>query len=707
MKILVIAEKPSVSRDIAGVLGCRLRRNGYLEGDKHIVTWAVGHLATLKMPEEYDPAYKRWKMKDLPIIPEKMLLKPVEKTKEQYEVVKKLMNSGEVSEIICATDAGREGELIFRYIYSLAGCLKPVKRLWINSLTDSALRAGFAKLKPGQSYDNLYYAARCRSEADWLVGLNATRAFSVQHGTMLSVGRVQTPTLAILVCREKEIQNFVPKDFWEVWAEYREGFWGKWQGEGAGRTYDKARAEEVQKKVEGKTGVVKDLKQEEKKERPPLLYDLTELQRDGNKIYNFSAQYVLDLAQRLYEKKLITYPRTNSRFLSSDIDTQEIVAKLHGYERYTDLIKKEARNIQARNIDDSKVTDHHAVIPTGESRMTAGDEAKVFDLVVRRFLAGFFPDHLYMVTTITAEIKGEIFISKGKVVRQQGWKELYATFLPATAEDKKKKGRSKKQEEEKEEEEQALPDMDRGAQLTVQDVKLKKKRTKPPARYTEAGILSAMENAGKMVEDEELRERMKENGLGTPATRAAIIERLLTVGYIERKGKSLVPTAKGMALLEIMPEKLKSPELTGEWEKKLYDIERGKLEPKQYIDEIKSYTKEIVHLAGNSKSNTIAGEGRKIVGKCPLCGENVTENKKGYGCSAWRTSGCKFFLGKIAGKKLSERQVKSLLEQGQTGIIKGFTSKKGTKFAAALKIDGGKITFVFETDLKERLKKNR
>lgn len=696
MKTLVIAEKPSVSRDLARLLGCRKKRDGYLEGEEYLVTWAVGHMVTLKMPEEYNPSFKKWKLEDLPIMPERMLLKPLQQTLEQYAKVKGLMHSPDVAEIVCATDAGREGELIFRYIYTLAGCTKPVKRLWINSLTDGAIRKGFAALKPAGHYDNLYEAARCRSEADWLVGLNATRAFTVRHGALLSVGRVQTPTLALLVNREKEIQNFEPRDYWEVVVEYLEGFQGKWEGDGEGRTFNKPRAEAVREKVAHKTGEVKDVKKEEKKERPPLLYDLTELQRDGNRRFGFGAQQVLDLAQRLYEKKLITYPRTDSRYLGRDIDTLEIIAQLKGYEQYTEQVIREGWFLQTRNINDSKVTDHHAIIPTGENGKPGGDEGKVYDLVVRRFIAGFFPDHLFKVTTVNVEIEEETFISKGKVVTQQGWKELYD--LPSG---KNQDGDGEGHEGDKEEvaEEQKLPDLAKGDFLTVQESKVLQKQTRPPARYTEGSILSAMENAGKMIDDEALRERMKERGLGTPATRAAIIERLLHVGYIRRRGKSLVPLEKGMALVEMMPESLKSPELTGNWEKMLYDIQKGRLQPDQYIAEIKKYTGEIVEEAAKSisKNSSLALGNKKVFGTCPLCKEPVVENSKGYGCSAWKATGCDFFLGKkIAGKKLTEKQVRQLLEEGQTGKIKGFISKKGTKFEAVLKITDGNVRFVFD-----------
>ncbi|RJX26566.1 MAG: hypothetical protein C4554_05620 [Dethiobacter sp.] len=419
MKVLVIAEKPSVGRDIARILGCKEKKNGCIEGDNYIVTWAIGHLVRLKMPEEYDDRLKKWRMEDLPVIPTKMQLKPVRNTADQFKVVKDLYNRKDISGVICATDAGREGELIFRYIYDLASCTKPIKRLWISSLTDSAIKDGFSKLKPGSNYENLYNAARCRSEADWLVGLNATRAFTVQHNELLSVGRVQTPTLALLVNREKEIQNFVPRDFWEVLAGYQEGFSGRWQGDGDGRTYDQAKAEAVKNKVAGKTGIITGVKQEEKKELPPLLYDLTELQRDGNKSYGYSAQQVLDLAQSLYEKKMITYPRTNCRYLSSDIDTFKILFKLGGYSQYTELIRLKNWTMQARAVNDSKVTDHHAIILTGETGALVGDEAKIYDFVVRRFIAGFFPDHLFTMTTITAEIEAENFVSKGKTIAHE------------------------------------------------------------------------------------------------------------------------------------------------------------------------------------------------------------------------------------------------------------------------------------------------
>lgn len=697
MKALVIAEKPSVGRDIARVLGCREKKNGYIEGDKYVVAWAIGHLVRLKMPEEYDPGFKKWRMEDLPVIPDKMQLKPVESTAAQFKIVQELYNRKDIGEVISATDAGREGELIFRYIYELAGCTKPVKRLWISSLTDTAIREGFSRLKPGSEYENLYHAARCRSEADWLVGLNATRAFTVRHRELLSVGRVQTPTLALLVNREKEIRDFVPKDYWEVLAAYREGFTGKWEGDADGRTFEQSKAEAVKKKVEGKTGIITGVKHEEKKEPPPLPYDLTELQRDGNKIYGYSAQQVLDLAQSLYEKKLITYPRTNCRYLSSDIDTLEILLKLKGYSRYTDPVKLQNWSMQARAVNDAKVTDHHALIPTGENRALAGDEARIYDLVARRFIAGFYPEHLFTVTAITVEIEGENFLSRGKTVRQAGWKELYAA-----AEKEQEGGRpgradneGREDQEEQENQEQTLPAVEKGEQVSVQEVIIKRKQTKPPKRYTEATLLSAMENAGKLVDDEELRERMKENGLGTPATRAAILERLLKVGYIERKGKTLYPTPKGMALLEIMPEKLKSPELTGEWEKKLYDIERGKLAAEKYMAEIKQYTKELVEIARESASIAVSTAAGKSIGRCPLCGAGVIRNRKGYGCSAWKDKGCKFFLGKIAGKKLSEKQVRDLLEKGQTKTIKGFTGKRGNKFDAALKIVEGKIEFLF------------
>lgn len=681
MKTLVIAEKPSVAREIAKVLNCSNKKDGYLVGKDYIVTWAIGHLVTLAMPEDYNEELKNWKMEDLPIIPEEMKLKPAKSTKKQYSIVKRLLNSKDINEIVNACDAGREGELIFRYLYQLSSCTKPVKRLWISSLTNQAIKEGFSKLKNGQDYDNLYHAARCRSEADWLVGLNATRAFTVKYGTMLSVGRVQTPTLAIMVNREKEIQNFSSRNFWEIEAHFG-SFTGLWQNPetetGELRTFDKAQAENVKNKVERKTGIVTDVKQDEKRELPPLLYDLTELQRDGNKVYGFSAQKILKLAQGLYETKLITYPRTDSRYLSSDIELEPVLKNLRGFtafKEYVDKLDTANLYITKRIVNNEKISDHHAIIPTiVRPDKLSEEQNKIYDLVARRFIAVFYLEHKYMTTVVTSEVEEEKFITKGKTILQKGWKELYP---------------SKKKEE------QELPVINKGDSIIAQDVKISQKKTQPPKRYTESSLLSAMEGAGRFIDDEELKEQLKEKGLGTPATRAAIIEKLLKVGYIERQKKTLLPTKKGVVLVEIVPEKLKSPVLTGTWEKKLNDIRYGRLDAQIYMAEIREYTKEVVQAEKGNKANSSIGQGQEPIGKCPVCGAEVIKNKAGYGCSSWRETGCSFFLGKIAGKRLTVKQAKELLEKNETGPIKGFVSKKGKKFEAKLALKEGKIEFVF------------
>lgn len=587
-KVLVIAEKPSVGQDIAKVLGCKIKKAGYFVGETHIVTWAIGHLVSLAEPEDYDPALKKWSLNTLPIIPQKVKLKNILKTKKQFEVINELINSSEVDYLVCATDAGREGELIFRYIYHMSGCSKPFKRLWISSMTDEAIKKGFANLKDGQEYDNLYLSARCRSEADWLVGINATRAFTVRQGALLSIGRVQTPTLALIVKRQQEIEAFQAQEYWQVKAIYAEGFSGLWHGTDQNNSKISSReiAESISSKVNGKTGLITDIQQESKRELPPQLYDLTSLQRDANKTHGFSAKKTLELCQKLYEThKVITYPRTDSRYLSDDIAPQlkGLLFRLNQepYQSFVqELIKLDKLPVTKRIVDNSKVSDHHAIIPTGKpwSKLNQ-DELKVFSLVATRFIAAFFPPFEYEITTGVVEIEKETFISKGKVILKEGWKALYSK---------------------NEEQEQALPVIAVGQQLRVGQVEIEEKKTQPPKPYTEAGLLSAMENAGRLVEDEDIKDALKEGGLGTPATRAGIIERLIQVGYIERKGKALIPTFKGRKLIEIVPEQLKSPETTGKWEKGLNVMVKGQMEPNRFMDSIKRYVHFLVEEASKT-----------------------------------------------------------------------------------------------------------
>lgn len=607
-KTLIIAEKPSVGRDIARVVGADKKGDGCLFSDKTVVSWAVGHLVTLCEPEDYDISLKPWRRGGLPVIPAEIKLKPIQTTVKQLNILEKLMNGPDIKEIICATDAGREGELIFRYIYSLTKCQKPFKRLWISSMTDAAIKAGFAALKPGSEYDNLYMSAKCRSEADWLVGINATRAFTIRYDCLLSVGRVQTPTLAILAERQKEINAFVPSEYFEVTAVF-ETYKGKWFDYAEdGKTPEhkipeKDKADEIVEKVRNGTGEVISIDNEEKRQVHPLLYDLTELQKDCNSRFGFSAQKTLTLAQDLYEKKkLITYPRTDSKYLSDDMVSKlpVIASKLAGhpdYKRFTDMITEYKPT--SRFVDNSKVSDHHAIIPT--EKPPAGvtltpDERKVYDLVARRFLSVFFPHYIYNVTKIITSVYDEKFLTKGITVIQQGWMLLYEEL---NRQNKPSAGKKKKDEDD-EDGADALPDVHKGQTNAVTEVYSEAKKTKPPKAYTESSLLSAMEHAGRFVEDDEMKEQMKDLGLGTPATRAAIIERLLAVGYIERKGKSLIPTDKGMKLIEVVPEELKSPMTTGKWEKGLVSISKGTMQPERFMGSIERYVRYIVSESDKS-----------------------------------------------------------------------------------------------------------
>lgn len=616
-KVLVIAEKPSVGRDIARVLGCREKGDGLLAGGNYIVSWAVGHLAALCNPEDYNPAWKKWSMETLPIMPEQMQLQAVVSGRAQLAVLKKLLHSPEVESLICATDSGREGELIFRYIYQLCGCRKPFRRLWVSSMTDEALREGFASLRPGADYDNLFASARCRSEADWLVGINASRAYTLKYNTLLSIGRVQTPTLAIIVARAQEIAAFVPEEYWELRADFGladgQTYWGVWQDkQGKTRLIGPQAAEQakaLQAAVKGRPAQVLQVGREEKSQPPPLLYDLTELQRDCNRRYGYSAQKTLDIAQSLYERrKLLTYPRTDSRYLSDDLAPHlaSRVQRLAGLAQFSDLaapLLGQPLPLSKRIIDNSKISDHHAIIPTEGNLRLEGltpDELRVFRLVALRFLAVFYPPYRYAVTKVLTQVQteanpqGELFASRGQEVLQAGWQAVYQQLQAWEAAETppKKTATAKKSAKE---DDQQLPSLQEGQPAQVLAVKSSRKKTQPPKPYTEAGLLSAMENAGRFVEDEALREQLKENGLGTPATRAAIIERLLKVGYIRRQGKNLLPTEKGERLMEVVPPELKSPETTGKWERGLSAIAGGRMTDEVFMASIRRYVQYLVH----------------------------------------------------------------------------------------------------------------
>jgi len=692
-KILVIAEKPSVGRDIARVLKCDKKGDGFVYGEGYIVSWAIGHLVTLFEPEDYGEQYKKWRMETLPVIPEVIQLKGIAKTKSQLLTLKKLMNSPDVDSLICATDSGREGELIFRYIYDIVKCKKPFQRLWISSMTDKAINDGFAKLADGTQYDALYASAKCRSEADWLVGMNATRAYTIRYNTLLSIGRVQTPTLAILVERQKEIDAFVAKDYWEVTAQFApehmpETYKGKWfdpANDNETKLDSAEAAEAIVARTKKQAGAVTSVENEEKRMPPPLLYDLTELQRDCNRKFGFAASKTLTIAQELYEKrKMITYPRTDSRYVSDDMigklnATMRKLAAVSPYSAYAAPLAEGNLPITKRIVDNSKVTDHHAIIPT-DGRLNpdalSADERKVFDLVAKRFIAVFMPYYEYNVTKVVTLVGIDSFLSKGTVVTQWGWQALYKDDAPEAEDKPKAKGRKKKTEDD--DEDTVLPPLAVGDAATATDVSSEKKATKPPKPYTEATLLSAMENAGRFIEDEDLREQMKDAGLGTPATRAATIERLLQVQYIERKGKALIPTEKGVKLIAIVPAELRSPVTTGKWEKGLSSIAKGGMESERFMGSITRYVHYIIGQAKAAdrsitfppdpkRGGSGGGKAQKVdsLGLCPVCGTGaVLENTKSYYCGRWR-DGCKFTIWKDAtarnGLALTPELIRQLL----------------------------------------------
>lgn len=568
MKTLVVAEKPTVGRDIARVLQATQRGEGFLSGERYVVTWAVGHLVSLKEPDELDPRFSKWSMNDLPILPKDIPLKVIPSTAKQFDTVKKWMNSEEISEIICATDAGREGELIFRYIYIMAGCEKPVKRLWISSMTDAAIHAGFAAIKPSSEYDGLYASARCRSEADWLVGMNATRAFTLKYKCLLSAGRVQTPTLALIVQRDSEIASFKAEPYWELNAQF-ENWNGQWidKETKSTRIASKERAEELAAKVKGRTGIVTECKSEERHVPAERLYDLTTLQREANRKYGFNAEKTLNLAQSLYEThKILTYPRTDSRFLPDDMAPKVIKTLNVLPEPYRSMINAVQPIKRADRIyDNEKISDHHAIIPTDKpadlSRLSE-DEKKLFDLVARRLIANHYPEYIYNTQTLITGCEGENFKTSAVYVIQPGWKQLYKE------EEKSSAGKKDAPEEIR------VDSVAVGDQTQLRKTSIKENKTKPPSAYTDDTLLKAMQDAGKNLEDEDLREKMKDSGLGTPATRAAIIERLLTVGYAKRAKKNIVATEKGVKFISIVPAEMKSPETTGKWERYLAKLAR-------------------------------------------------------------------------------------------------------------------------------------
>ncbi|HZB35205.1 MAG TPA: DNA topoisomerase 3, partial [Gaiellaceae bacterium] len=628
MKTLIIAEKPSVARDIVGALpGSFDEHKNFYESDDYVVTFAVGHLLELSDPEDYDPAWKSWKLDNLPIIPDEFKVRPRDKkSATQLNLIHKLLKRKDVDRVVNACDAGREGELIFTHIYETSETGKPVDRLWINSMTKAAIRDGFEKLRPADQLEPLRDAARSRSEADWLVGMNATRAATTRRGWgagVVSLGRVQTPTLAMMVKREREIQAFTPEPYWLVHATFDPRYNGLWFEGDETRLKDGQRADEIVEKVTGKTGRVESVERKEQSERAPLLYDLTALQRDANRRFGFSARRTLSAAQSLYEgKKAITYPRTNSRWLSGDLvaqlkPTAETLVPIPDYERGARFVLGLDQLPLARVVNDAKVDDHHAIIPTDIAHDVSAftpDERRIFDLVARRFLAVFHPPARYARTTVITEVEGERFRTRGKVTLEAGWRGVYGVEVADPA----------KQDEDAEGEGE-LPELKQGQEVRCAQAEAEAKETKPPPRYTEATLLSSMETAGKLVDDEELREAMKERGLGTPATRAEIIETLIRREYIERAGKDLQPTPKGMSVVTMLEEHpITSAELTGDWEKQLSDIEHGNGDRSAFMDGIAGFAKTTVEQIASLPDDKIKVE-RVELGLCPKCGAETGE----------------------------------------------------------------------------------
>lgn len=629
MKSLVIAEKPSVARDIARVLKCGKAVNGAIEGQEYIVTWGLGHLVTLADPEDYSPKYKEWKMEDLPMLPDTFKLEVIKQTAKQYNAVKTQLYRNDVKDIIIATDAGREGELVARLILKKAGSRKPVRRLWISSVTDKAIREGFAHLKDGREYDNLYDAAMCRAEADWMVGINATRALTCKYNAQLSCGRVQTPTLAMIAAREEEIKKFVPQPYFGIRAKCQEpSLTLTWQDEksGSARSFDKNRIQGILTSLQGEKGVVEEIKRTPKKTWAPLLYDLTELQRDANKRFNYSAKETLNIMQRLYENhKVLTYPRTDSRYLSADIvPTLKERLKACGTGPYKTLAGRllgRALPEKPFFVDNGKVSDHHAIIPTEQyvqlDHMTV-DERRIYDLVVRRFLAVLYPPFEYEQTSLTVKAGGERFTARGEIVKTLGWHEVYE---------------NEKQEEDPDEDgqeikSQKLPDIRKGDALCGLVFQMTEGKTKAPAPFNEATLLSAMENPSAYMEskDREMVKTLGETGgLGTVATRADIIEKLFSSFLLEKRGKDIYLTSKARQLLNLVPEDLKKPELTAEWEMKLSKMAKGGLKRDAFMRDIREYSVELIAQIkageGNFRHDNLTNT------KCPVCGKRMLSVK--------------------------------------------------------------------------------
>jgi DNA topoisomerase-3 len=695
-KTLVVAEKPSVGRDLAGALPGAFKQTEdktALVGSDYVVTWAVGHLVGLAEPDAYDDRLKKWRFADLPIVPDKFRLVPNdERANKQLRAVHKLIKDPEVDLIVNACDAGREGELIFAYLYETSGVKKPVERLWLNSMTKKAIEEAFGHLRPGEEMHLLEDAARSRSEADWLVGMNATRAASIRLRSAfdgaVSLGRVQTPTLALVARREVEIRAFKPEPYWLVEALFAasgdRSYSGRYLG---GKRIAKEEAAEIVEACSGKRGEITKLEKKEERERPQLLYDLTSLQRHANTLHGFSARRTLAAAQKLYEeRKALTYPRTSSRFLPGDMigeikPTADFVGRNREYTKAASYVTRLEKLPLGRVVNDKKVSDHHAIIPTKSEHdlgKMGDDELKIYDLVAKRFLSVFHPEAVYERTRIETTVEERVFRTSGRVLLQSGWKEVYGEL-----------GRDSEGSEDDSGGDQTLPVVQQGEEVETRSVEALEKETQPPRRFTEASLLGAMETAGKDISDADLREAMKDSGIGTPATRASIIERLIQVGYIDREGRALHATEKGIQVISLLGNHpLTSAELTGDWEHRLGLIEQGSDTRKAFMSDIVKFTADTVQELDKLKEVKIE---RANLGPCPVCGRDVIENRKGYSCWSKDDPGCGFVIWKKkAGKILPVSVVKELMATGKTEKpVTGFKGRSGRSFKAKLKLEQG------------------
>jgi DNA topoisomerase III len=706
-KTLVVAEKPSVGRDIAAALPGAFKEakdKSHIVGDEFVIAWAIGHLVGLADPDAYDEKLKKWRFNDLPILPPKFKLVPNDdKAKKQLNVVHKLMKDDEIDLIVNACDAGREGELIFAYLYETSGVKKPVKRLWLNSMTKKAIEEAFGHLRDGTEMRLLEEAARSRSEADWLVGMNATRAASIRlrfaFDGAVSLGRVQTPTLALVVKRELEIRAFVPEPYWLVEAKFAASgerlYSGRYLG---GKRIPEDEAKKIVSDSAGQPGEITKLEKKEEKERPELLYDLTSLQRNANVLFGFSARRTLAAAQRLYEEhKAITYPRTSSRFLTSEMITEiqptaNMVGRNSKYQKAAEYVTRLDKLPLGRVVNDARVEDHHAIIPTKAehdlSKM-GPDEARIYDLVTKRFLAAFHPEAVFERTRIETTVATHVFRTSGRVLLVPGWKSVYGEEADRGPKDDDSGG------------DQLLPSLESGESVETRNVESLRKETQPPRRFTESSLLGAMETAGKDIEDADVREAMKDSGIGTPATRAAIIERLLQVGYIEREGRALHATDKGVQVISLLGEhELTSPELTGKWEKRLAEIEHGTDTRPAFMEDIVKFTTDTVAELDKLKGVKIE---RANLGPCPICGRDVIENRKGYSCWSKDDPGCGFVIWKKkANKILPPSVIKELMATRKTEKpVSGFRGRSGRTFSAKLKLEQneeGKWRVEFDED---------